>query len=56
MPPAVVHRVATLVLGRAAPLLSDTMVTSAPLPDRPLRLDGALLREVRPIAPLAPGQ
>lgn len=56
MLPAVVHRVATPVLGRATPLLYDTMVTSAPLPDRPLRLDGALLRELHPIAPLAPGQ
>lgn len=54
--PALAHRFAAPVLGRAAPLLFDTMITSVPLPDIPLRLDGAVLREIHPIAPLAPGQ
>lgn len=54
--PPVVHRLATPLLGRVAPLLYDTMVTTVPLPDVPLRLDGAALQEIHPIAPLAPGQ
>lgn len=54
--PGAVHRVATPLLGRAAPLLFDTMVTTVPLPDIPLSLDGAPLREIYPLAPLASGQ
>lgn len=53
--PAVAHRLVTPVLGRAAPLLLDTVVTTVPLPDVPLCLDGAPLREIYPIAPLARG-
>lgn len=36
-------------------LLLDTMVTTVPLPDIPLRLDGTALREIYPLAPLAAG-
>ena len=53
LPPAV-HRVATPIAGLAAPLLFDTVITSVPLPGLPLTLDGAQLREVYPLAPLAP--
>lgn len=53
--PAAVHRVATPLLGWAAPLLFDAMVTTVPLPDVPLRLDAAELREIYPMAALAPG-
>lgn len=54
--PALALRLTTPLFSRAAPLLYDTMVTTVPLPDVPLRLDGALLRQIHPIAPLAPGQ
>lgn len=53
--PAGVHRVATPLLGRMTPLLFDLMVTTVPVPDVPVRLDGAVLREVYPLAPLASG-
>lgn len=53
--PAAVHRFATPVVGQCAPLLCDTVVTSVPLPGIPLLLDGAELRSVYPIVPLAPG-
>lgn len=53
--PGAVHRLLTPVLGRAAPLLLDTVVTTVPLPDVPLRLDRAPLQEIYPIAPLARG-
>lgn len=53
--PAAAHWVATPLLGRAAPLLFDAVVTNVPLPDIPLRLDGAELCEIYPIAPLASG-
>lgn len=43
------------LIGRAAPLLFDTMVTTVPVPDAPLRLDGAALHQIHPIAPLAHG-
>jgi hypothetical protein len=36
--------------------LFDTMVTNVPIPGRSLSLDGARLREVYPIVPLAHGQ
>lgn len=54
--PPLALRLTTPLLGRAAPLLYDTMITSVPLPDLPLRLDGAPLQQIHPIAPLAPGQ
>lgn len=53
--PALAHRVVTPLLASATPLLFDTMITTVALPDLALRLDGADLREVHPIAPLAPG-
>lgn len=53
--PPLVHRLAAPVMGRCAPLLFDTLVTSVPLPSVPLSLDGASLCEMYPIAPVAPG-
>ncbi|MBA0125056.1 wax ester/triacylglycerol synthase family O-acyltransferase [Haloechinothrix sp. YIM 98757] len=54
--PAGAHRLATRMLGRASPLLFDTMVSTVPLPNTPMRLDGAELGTVQPVAPLALGQ
>ncbi|MGH3904666.1 MAG: wax ester/triacylglycerol synthase family O-acyltransferase [Pseudonocardiaceae bacterium] len=54
LPPAV-HRVAAPMAGQVAALLFDILVTSVPVPGIPLRLDGAELEEIFPIAPLAPG-
>ncbi|GLY46412.1 wax ester/triacylglycerol synthase family O-acyltransferase [Lentzea sp. NBRC 102530] len=53
--PPFVHRLAAPVMGRCAPLLFDTLVTSVPLPSVPLSLDGAALCELYPVAPVAPG-
>ncbi|HEU0088431.1 MAG TPA: wax ester/triacylglycerol synthase domain-containing protein [Pseudonocardiaceae bacterium] len=53
--PCAVHRVAAPVAGQVAALLFDILVTSVPMPRVPLRLDGAELAAVFPIAPLAPG-
>jgi WS/DGAT/MGAT family acyltransferase len=53
--PAAVHRIATPVVGQFAPMLFDTVVTTVPLPNVPLTCDGAELREVYPVVPLAPG-
>ncbi len=53
--PPVLHRVAAPVAGQVAALLFDILVTSVPVPGIPLRLDGAELEEIFPIAPLAPG-
>lgn len=53
--PPLVHRLAAPVMGRCAPLLFDTLVTSVPLPSVPLSLDGANLCEMYPVAPVAPG-
>ncbi|HEX6344530.1 wax ester/triacylglycerol synthase family O-acyltransferase [Umezawaea sp.] len=53
--PAAVHRLATPLAGRCAPLLFDALVTSVHLPALPLRMDGADLREVYPVAPVAAG-
>ncbi|MFC3891017.1 wax ester/triacylglycerol synthase family O-acyltransferase [Lentzea rhizosphaerae] len=53
--PPLVHRLAAPVMGRCAPLLFDTLVTSVPLPSIPLSLDGAGLCEMYPVAPVAPG-
>jgi WS/DGAT/MGAT family acyltransferase len=55
VPPAV-HRAVGPVLRRSATLLFDTVITHVPLPDIPLRLNGADLHEVYPIVPLAHGQ
>ena len=54
--PFPVHRVLTPLLGRAAPLLFDVVVTNVPLPGLRLALDGMPLRELYPIVPLAAGQ
>ncbi|GAA5159894.1 wax ester/triacylglycerol synthase family O-acyltransferase [Amycolatopsis dongchuanensis] len=51
--PAPVHRLATRFAGQAAGLLFDTVVTNVPLPKLDLTLDGAPLREVYPLVPLA---
>ncbi len=53
--PAAVHRLVMPFVGQCAPLLCDTVVTSVPLPNVPLFFDGAQLREVYPVVPLAPG-
>jgi len=53
--PAAVHRLVMPVVGQCAPLLCDTVVTSVPLPNVPLCFDGAQLKEVYPVVPLAPG-
>lgn len=53
--PPVVHRVVAPVAGQVAALLFDILVTSVPLPGIALRLDGAELEEIFPVAPLAPG-
>jgi WS/DGAT/MGAT family acyltransferase len=54
LPPAV-HRLAGPFTGLGAPLLFDTVVTNVPLPNVPLHLAGAELRELYPIVPLAHG-
>ncbi|MGH3912363.1 MAG: wax ester/triacylglycerol synthase family O-acyltransferase [Pseudonocardiaceae bacterium] len=54
LPPAL-HRFAAPVVGQVAALLFDLMVTSVPVPGISLRLGGAELVEVFPVAPLAPG-
>lgn len=53
--PPVLHRVVAPVAGQVASLLFDILVTSVPMPAGPLRLGGAELAEIFPIAPLAPG-
>jgi WS/DGAT/MGAT family acyltransferase len=53
--PAAVHRMLMRAVGQCTPLLCDTVVTSVPLPNIPLRFDEAELREVYPVVPLAPG-
>lgn len=50
------HGIATRAATRAAPLLFDTVVTNVPLPDVSVELDGAPLREMYPLVPLAAGQ
>ncbi|MFS8197689.1 wax ester/triacylglycerol synthase family O-acyltransferase [Streptomyces sp. CWNU-52B] len=54
--PAVGHRIGMPVVGRAARLLFDILVTSVPLPGLGMRLGGCPLTEVYPLAPLARGQ
>ncbi|NKQ56594.1 wax ester/triacylglycerol synthase family O-acyltransferase [Amycolatopsis sp. K13G38] len=52
--PSPVHRLATKVAGQAAGLLFDTVITNVPLPKLKLTMDGAALREIYPLVPLAP--
>ncbi len=54
LPPAV-HRLAGPLAGLGASLLFDTVVTNVPLPNLPLHLAGAEVREVYPVVPLAHG-
>ncbi|HEX3786020.1 MAG TPA: wax ester/triacylglycerol synthase family O-acyltransferase [Pseudonocardiaceae bacterium] len=53
--PAVLHRLATPLLGRAANLLFDTVITNLALPNVPLSFAGASLREIYPVLPIAYG-
>jgi WS/DGAT/MGAT family acyltransferase len=53
--PHAVHRMMMPMVGQCAPLLCDTVVTTVPLPSVPLKFDGAELREIYPVVPLAPG-
>ncbi|MFF0885879.1 wax ester/triacylglycerol synthase family O-acyltransferase [Streptomyces sp. NPDC003456] len=53
--PALVHRLGGPVVGQAARLWFDLLVTSVPLPSLGLRLGGRPLTAVFPMAPLAPG-
>lgn len=54
--PPIGHLLAGPVVGQAARLLFDILVTSVPLPSLGLRLGGCPLTEVYPFAPLARGQ
>ncbi|MEV4338854.1 wax ester/triacylglycerol synthase family O-acyltransferase [Streptomyces sp. NPDC049590] len=54
--PALGHRLGGPLVGQAARLWFDILVTSVPLPGPGLRLGGQELTEVYPLAPLAPGQ
>ncbi|BBC92103.1 wax ester/triacylglycerol synthase family O-acyltransferase [Streptomyces griseofuscus] len=54
--PALGHRLGGPLVGQAARLWFDILVTSVPLPGVGLRLGGHQLTEVYPLAPLAPGQ
>ncbi|MCL3997213.1 wax ester/triacylglycerol synthase family O-acyltransferase [Streptomyces lavenduligriseus] len=54
--PALGHRLGGPLVGQAARLWFDILVTSVPLPGLGLRLGGQELTEVYPLAPLAPGQ
>ncbi len=54
--PALGHRLGGPLVGQAARLWFDILVTSVPLPGVGLRLGGHELAEVYPLAPLAPGQ
>ncbi|MGW1913517.1 wax ester/triacylglycerol synthase family O-acyltransferase [Streptomyces sp. NPDC002076] len=54
--PALGHRLGGPLVGQAARLWFDILVTSVPLPGLGLRLGGHELSEVYPLAPLAPGQ
>ena len=53
--PPVVHRLATPVLGRAANLLFDTVITNVALPNVPLYFARARLTEIYPMLPIAYG-
>lgn len=54
--PPLGHRLGGPVVGQAARLLFDILVTSVPLPSLGLKLGGCPLTEVYPFAPLARGQ
>lgn len=54
--PPLGHRIGGPVVGQAARLLFDILVTSVPLPSLGLKLGGCPLTEVYPFAPLARGQ
>ncbi|MFH9399285.1 wax ester/triacylglycerol synthase family O-acyltransferase [Streptomyces sp. NPDC017638] len=54
--PALGHRLGGPLVGQAARLWFDILVTSVPLPGFGLRLGGQELTEVYPLAPLPPGQ
>ncbi|MFJ3223198.1 wax ester/triacylglycerol synthase family O-acyltransferase [Streptomyces sp. NPDC086783] len=54
--PPLGHRLSGPVVGQAARLLFDILVTSVPLPSLGLRLGGCPLTAVFPLAPLARGQ
>ncbi|MCX4903372.1 wax ester/triacylglycerol synthase family O-acyltransferase [Streptomyces sp. NBC_00878] len=54
--PALGHRLGGPVVGQAARLLFDILVTSVPLPSLGMKLGGCPLTEVYPLAPLARGQ
>ncbi|KPI18481.1 acyltransferase, WS/DGAT/MGAT [Actinobacteria bacterium OK074] len=54
--PALGHRLGGPLVGQAARLWFDILVTSVPLPSLGLKLGGHPLTEVYPLAPLAPGQ
>ncbi|WP_329528013.1 wax ester/triacylglycerol synthase family O-acyltransferase [Streptomyces sp. NBC_01462] len=54
--PPLGHRLGGSVVGQAARLLFDILVTSVPLPSLGLKLGGCPLAEVYPLAPLARGQ
>jgi diacylglycerol O-acyltransferase len=53
--PAALHRIGTGLLARGAPMLFDTVITTVALPSIPLSIDGADLRAVYPVVPLASG-
>lgn len=54
--PALAHRIASPLLSGQAGLLFDLVVTYVALPDVPLHLGGAQLREIYPSVPLGKGQ
>lgn len=54
--PALGHRLGGPLVGQAARLWFDILVTSVPLPGLGLRLGGQELTEVYPLAPLAPAR
>ncbi|MET7847883.1 wax ester/triacylglycerol synthase family O-acyltransferase [Streptomyces avermitilis] len=54
--PPLGHRLGGPVVGQAARLLFDILVTSVPLPSLGMKLGGSPLTEVYPFAPLARGQ
>ncbi|MBA4863218.1 wax ester/triacylglycerol synthase family O-acyltransferase [Streptomyces sp. PSKA54] len=54
--PALGHKLGGPVVGQAARLWFDILVTSVPLPSLGLKLGGCALAEVYPLAPLARGQ
>ncbi|SDZ48566.1 acyltransferase, WS/DGAT/MGAT [Saccharopolyspora shandongensis] len=53
--PSMVQLLAAPLVGQAVGLLFDTVITDVPVPNVVVPLDGAPLRELYPLAPLAPG-